>query len=195
MNYSKLRTLKERFFFTVGDIADLFGIKPPSARVLCSRYVRDGIFVRLKNNLYVLEQNWDRYSRQDFIRLANIIQVPSYVSFSTALSFYEVTTQVPGNFFESACLKRSVKFQVRGTEFAFYKLKKELYFDFVKQNDYFIATKEKAFLDAAYLYSFGKYKLDLSALDIKKLDKNRLTGLLKRYPAKTRDTVRRICRI
>jgi hypothetical protein len=113
----------------------------------------------------------------------------------TALSFYEITTQVPRDFFECASLKRSVKFDVRGVAFNFYKLKKEYYSDFVKKEQLFIATKEKAFIDSVYLYSFGKYKLDFNSLDLDKLDKEKIKKALKIYPEKTKAIAEKLCKI
>lgn len=195
MNYLKLQKLKSKLYFTIEDMADILNIKPESARVLASRYVKGGIFLRLKNNLYVLEQNWDASSRDYFLRISNFLQVPSYISFMSALSIYEVTTQVQRNFFESASLKRSRRFEVRGAVFNFYKLKKEYYFGFVKKEDIFIATKEKAFIDALYLYSFGKYRIDFDSLDLDKLDKAKVKNLLKAFPRKTSNIAKRLCKI
>jgi predicted transcriptional regulator of viral defense system len=123
-----------------------------------------------------------------------MLQVPSYVSFMTALWVYGITTQVPRSFFESASLKRSRKFDIKGVVFNYYKLKKELYFEFTRRDNIFIATKEKAFLDTIYLYSFGKYKADLSSLDAGKLDKNKLRLLLKAFPRKTRLIAEKLCK-
>lgn len=193
--YSKFKKLRERLIFTLEDLEDLVGIRHESARVLCTRYVRNGLFIRLKRNLYISDERWNNLSREDLLRISNLLQVPSYISFITALSIYEATTQVQRGFFESASLRRSVSFEKEGMVFNYYKLKRQYYFDFVKKDDIFIATKEKAFLDAVYLYSFGKYKIDFSSLDLDKLDKNRIKKLLKLYPEKTRGIVKKICRI
>lgn len=195
MEYAKLQKLSQSLYFTVENITALWGIKRASARVPCNRYVRRGTFLRIKNNFYVLAQNWPNLSTADFFKLANFLQVPSYISFMTALAFYEVTTQVPRNFFESVGLKRSVSFNRAGVNFTFYKLKQAYYFDFIKKDNMFIATPEKALLDSLYLYSFGKYKLDFSAIDFDKLNKSRLKRLLKGFPLKTRKTVKKLCRI
>ncbi len=195
MRYIELKKLKEKLYFTASDLAATLAIKPESAKVLCSRYVKNGLFIRLKNNFYVIEDNYSTASRDYSFRLANFLQVPSYISFMTALSLYEVTSQVQRNFFESASLKRSRQFKTEGRAFSFYKLKKPYYFGFIKKNDIFIATKEKAFLDALYLYSFGKYKIDFSSLDLEKLDKERLKMLLKTFPRKTKNIVKKLCRI
>lgn len=195
MRYIELKKLKERLYFTVEDVQDVLGTATGSARNLCSRYSQKGIFVRLKKNLYVLDEKWGNYTREDFYRISNVLQVPSYISFMSALSFYEVTTQVQRDFFENASLKRSARFDIKGTAFNFYKLQKKYYFDFIRDKDIFISTKEKAFIDSIYLFSFGKYKIDLSSLDLDKLDKQRVAKIMKLYPLKTKNIVSRLCRI
>jgi hypothetical protein len=84
---------------------------------------------------------------------------------------------------------------VREAVFNYVKVQNRYYGDFVKTDDIFIATKEKAFIDAAYLYSFGKYKFDIESLDMNKLDSRKLRSLLKIYPKKTKETVNRLCGI
>uniref|UniRef100_A0A7C6A7X5 AbiEi antitoxin C-terminal domain-containing protein n=1 Tax=candidate division WOR-3 bacterium TaxID=2052148 RepID=A0A7C6A7X5_UNCW3 len=189
-----LQQLNQKVYFTIEDLVNLFQIKPASAKVLAARYCKKGIFLRLKKGFYVLRQNWQNYTAEDFFKLANLIQVPSYVSFMTALDFYEITTQVQRNFIESAAQKRTVKFDINGTQFVYYKLKKSLYFDFIRQNDIFIATKEKAFLDAVYLNSFGKYKFDIASIDLTKLNQGKIQQLVKFYPTKTKNVIKRLYR-
>lgn len=195
MKYLQIKALENRLFFSYKDVAQILEIKDSSARVFCSRYTDKGILIRLKKDFYILKDRWQRLNTEDFYRLSNILQVPSYISLMTALSFYEVTTQVQRGFYESACTKRTEKFDIEGVRFNFYKIKRELYFDFIKNKDFFIATKEKAFLDAVYLYSFGKYELDLDSIDFRKLDMKRIRNLLKKFPEKTKKVVERICRI
>lgn len=195
MKYAEIREVLNGLYFTSQDVADILGIKPSSALVFCARYVEKGLFIRLKKDLYILKERWQKNSLKDFYRISNILQVPSYISLMTALSFYEITTQVQRDFFESACIKRTVRYEIEDITFNFYKLKKELYFDFIKQEEFFIATKEKAFMDAMYLYSFGKYPFDIDSINISKLDIQRIKKLLKDFPDKTKGLVKRICRI
>lgn len=194
MKYAKILRLKGKIFFTTIDVAEVFRIKPESAWVLCSRYVKEGVFVRLKKNTYTLEQNWKSWAKEDLLKISNFLQVPSYISFMTALSFYGVTTQVQRDFFESTSLKRSRKFEIEGVTFNFYKLKKEYYFDFNKLDGVFIASKEKAFVDSVYLYSFGKYKIDFSSIDFRKLDKVKIRKIMQIYPLKTKAIMEKLCR-
>lgn len=193
--YAKLKSLRGQLFIGVGDVAALLAIKRASARMVCFRAVQEGLFIRMKNDMYILEEKWRYLERQDLFALSNYLQVPSYVSFSTALSFYGVTTQVQQDFIECACLKRTRKFTPGNKIFNYYKLKQGLYGGFVRKDGYFIATAEKAFLDSLYLYSFGKYAIDFAAVDLKKLDMKAVKRQLKGYPAKTRKIVSKICKI
>ncbi len=194
-NILKLQTLNQRPYFTSEEVAVALGIQTASARVFCSRYARQGLLVKLKNGYYVTSQKWENISREDLYSIANILQVPSYISFMTALAYYEITSQVTRNYMESICLKRSRTYNIKETVFNYYKLKKQYYFDFIKKDGIFLATKEKAFLDAVYLYSFGKYNIDFSSLDMNKLDQSMIGKLVKTYPTKTRNIVRTLCKI
>ncbi len=190
-----LDKLENKLFFSVSELADILGIKEDSARVFASRYAKKGIFVRLKRDFYVLKQNLNMYNKEQLFKIANFLQVPSYISFMTALEYYGITTQVQRNFFESAALRRSISFESAGLSFNYYKIKRVLYFDFIRINDFFISTKEKAFADAVYLWSFGKYAIDFDSLDFDKLDKDRLKSVIQPYPEKTKRMVRKLCSI
>jgi predicted transcriptional regulator of viral defense system len=194
-NLTELQVLSRKTCFTIGEVAQSLGIQTASARVLCSRYVRQGVLVRLKNGFYTTAWKWENLSRNDFFKIANILQVPSYISLMSALAYYEVTTQAQNNYQESICLKRSIVYNVREAVFNYVKVQARYYGDFVKTDGIFIATKEKAFMDAAYLYSFGKYKFDVDSLDMKKLDIEKLRSIIKIYPQKTKETVKRLCGI
>ena len=190
-----LDKLENKLFFSVSELAEILGIKEDSARVFASRYAKKGIFVRLKRDFYVLKQNLNMYNKEQLFKIANFLQVPSYISFMTALEYYGITTQVQRNFFESAALRRSISFESAGLSFNYYKIKRVLYFDFIRINDFFISTKEKAFVDAVYLWSFGKYTIDFDSLDFDKLDKDRLKSVIQPYPEKTKRMVRKLCSI
>jgi predicted transcriptional regulator of viral defense system len=193
MNYITIRNgLREKPYFGVKEVSDIFGIKRNSARVLCSRLTGKGLMVRLKRDFYILREQWDNLQYEDFLKIANVLQVPSYISCMSALTFYDISTQVQRNFFESVSLKRTREFIPDGTVFNYYKIKKDLYFGFERKNGIFIAAKEKAFLDAVYLYSFGKYRFDISSISMGKLQKSKIAEILPKYPVKTRQTFKKI---
>lgn len=186
--------LSRQPFFTIEDLQQLAGVKPASARVLATRYCRQGIFLRLKRGIYALSQNWERLSTEERFRIANFLQVPSYISFQTALSFYQLTTQLQRDWFESAVRRRTARYEIRGVNFVYYRLAPGYFSGFVRQNGIFIATPEKALLDTLYLHSLGRYRLDLSALETGRINWQLLRRLSRSYPLKTRQLINRLCR-
>jgi predicted transcriptional regulator of viral defense system len=195
MNVEAIRALRARPFFSSRDVAEIFRLARPSARVLCTRYVRRGIFLRLKRDLYVLEEKWEDRSPEELFSLANLLQTPSYVSFLTALSFQGLSTQVPRGIVESASVVRSARYAAGGREFIFYRLQDPLYFGFERKDSAFMATPEKALLDSLYLQSFGKYALDTGSLDTDRFDRRRMRKLMRPYPERTRRLVQTLCGI
>jgi predicted transcriptional regulator of viral defense system len=184
---SKIRKL----YFGFEDIARVRNISPASAKVTASRYVRHGLLLRFKKNLYVLRQVWDNASQEDKFRLANLGQTPSYISLMTALEYYEITTQIQQDFIESIAVKRTKEIQVNGSAFRYSKIKDALYFGFRKKKGFFIATPEKALLDAFYLMSYGRYALDMSALNVDRLDRETIRNLSLKYPLKTQTLLKK----
>jgi predicted transcriptional regulator of viral defense system len=195
MKTAVLNYLSSKLFFSVDDVAEAAGIKNESAQVLCSRYVKNETFLRLKKNFYVLAQSWQRYKHEDYFKIANYLQVPSYVSCVTALSFYGITTQVQRGWYDNISVKRSIRFDVQSVAFHYYKFKRAYYFGFVRHGDLFIATKEKAFVDAAHLCAFGKYSMDWHACDPETLDKKLLADIMVIFPERTQKTIRGLCKI
>jgi len=190
MKFLELKKIK-KFWFGYEDIARALGISAASARVTASRYARQGILLRMKKNMYVLKEVWNAAGREDKFQLANMGQVPSYISLMTALDYYEITTQMQRDFFESVAVKRSKEIIMDGSVFRYVKLAANLYNEFKKEKNFFIATPEKALLDAFYLMSYGRYRLDLSSLDAAKLDRREIERLSRKFPLKTKHILKR----
>ena len=186
MKFAELKNIK-KFYFGYEDIARSLDISAASAKVAASRYVKQGILLRMKKNMYVLKEEGNGAGREDKFLLANMGQVPSYLSLMTALDYYEITTQVQREFFESVAVKRSKEIQLEGSAFRYVKVAPDLYHGFKKEKNLFIASPEKALLDALYLISYGRYSLDISALDIKKLDRKKIERLSRAFPLKTKN--------
>lgn len=118
--------------------------------------------------------------------LANLGQTPSYISLLTALDYHEVTTQMQRGMIESVAFKRTRELALNGTLFRYTKISRGLYSGYVRQQGFFIATPEKALIDAVYLMSFGRYALDLAAIDIGKLDLKKIRSMSRIFPLPTR---------
>lgn len=175
-----------QLYFGYEDIARALKISPASARVSASRYVRFGLLMRLKRNIYVPRERWQTTSREERFTLANLGQAPSYISLMTALDYHEITTQVQQGIVESVAVKRTKEISLNGSVFRYTKVNRALYFGFIRQQEFFIASPEKALLDAVYLMSFGRYALDLSAIDGDKLNRREIRRMSRNYPPKTR---------
>lgn len=188
MKLSELSKI-QKLYFGYEEIAKVFGISAGSAKVTASRYVRQGLLVRVKKNMYVLREVWNAADRETKFTLANLAQSPSYISLMTALDFYEITTQMQRDFFESVAVKRTKEIHVDASVFRYSKVTGSLYFGFHKEKQFFIATPEKALLDAFYLMSYGRYALDIPALDVEKFDPNEIKRLVIKFPLKTRNLV------
>ena len=190
MKIIELKKIK-KLYFGFEDIARALEISPASAKVTASRYTKQGILLRMKRNMYVFRDAWNIAGRGEKLLLANMGQVPSYISLMTALDYYEITTQVQRDFFESVALKRSKEIHMNGSVFRYVKIAGNLYNAFKKERDLFIATPEKALLDAFYLMSYGRYSLDLSSLDKTKLDRIEIERLSRQFPLKTKKRLKK----
>jgi len=183
MRYKLLRQIKPLYFSYV-QISDMFSISPESAKVFCSRYVKNGLLIRIKRDVYILTEKWENLNIQEQMRLTNIIQVPSYISLNSALTYYGYSTQIQQKYIESICLKRSYNKIIGNYEFSFIKIAEPLYHSFIKHDGFFIAKPEKAVADALYLKSLGRYEIDFSALDISKFNFEELKQIFCTFPKK-----------
>jgi len=181
----------DKLYFGYEEIARHFGIGDSSAKVTASRYVKKGLLLRLKRNIYVRREIWDRTGIEERYMLANLGQVPSYLSLMTALAHYEITTQVVRSFYESVAIRRTKELRLNGSVFRYTKIACSLYSGFVRTKGFFMATPEKALLDAFYLLSYGRYSLDIASLDVSKIDMGEIQRLSDGFPLRTRRLLRK----
>jgi predicted transcriptional regulator of viral defense system len=180
----------QKLYFGHEELATALEISPASARVAASRYAKRGLLVRLRRNLYMLREVWENAGIEKKFQIANLGQVPSYISLMTALDYHGVTTQIQRNFFESIAIMRTREIRVDKTIFKYTRISAGLYFGFKKEKEFFMALPEKAFLDAIYLMSYGRYSLDLSAIDADRLDRKKLAALSETFPMRTQNLLR-----
>ncbi len=187
--------LGARPWFATADIARALGIRRESARVAASRWSRRGLTYRLKNDFYVRAEGWESRAREEQFRIAAFLRVPSYLSLLTALSYHGVSTQVQRSIVESISLRRPSRHPAGGVEFRFYKTHPKLFGGFKREDGYFMASPEKALVDAVHLSLYGSYGLDRAALSSRRLDRRRLLAMLRPYPARTVAATRALCGI
>ncbi|MBM4176978.1 MAG: hypothetical protein FJ213_12535 [Ignavibacteria bacterium] len=193
MKYYKLAEA-EKTLLGIDDIANTLVISRESAKVTASRYAAAGFLVRLKRDLYIPAEKLMRLKEEELFHIANIVQVPSYISLTTALSYYNVSAQQQQNFIESIQLKRTKTVKAKNIEFAYTKIKKEMYTGFDLLNDFFIALPEKAIADAVYLTAIGKYNCDFDAVDFKKIKKSRVEQFINLTNRRTKTFWGQLCK-
>jgi predicted transcriptional regulator of viral defense system len=167
-----------KLFLTLNDIANELSINKESAKVTANRYTKSGSLIRIKRNFYITESRFKKLKESEIFQIANFIEVPSYISLTTALSYYGITTQQSQSVIESVSLKRTKTLTIKNIEFRFFKVKKSFYSGFDRTDNFFIAEPEKAFADALYLTAIGKYSFDLEAINFKKLNVNQINFYL-----------------
>jgi len=178
--------LFSKLTFTSDDAASAKGISKASARVWCSRKTKARQILRLRNNLYIHSLKWQYLTMRDRLLISNRIQVPSYISLSTALSYYELTDQIYRFTVENIALKRSILYRVNQWEFRYMTINPDCYRGFSRHGGLFIALPEKALADIVYLSSLGKYAFDFSALDWDRINQETFQDHLRIFPEKTR---------
>ncbi|EFD92375.1 MAG: hypothetical protein BJBARM5_0892 [Candidatus Parvarchaeum acidophilus ARMAN-5] len=112
----------------------------------------------------------------DAYEIAANIVYPSYISVMSAFRYYDITTQEPA-VIEVIALRSHKKVKIGAVSVSFTKFKKERFFGYKKYGNVFVATPEKAIVDALYLgnpeisavdeaisRSMEKKSLDIAAL-------------------------------
>jgi predicted transcriptional regulator of viral defense system len=166
-------TRKNISIFSVDDFTKLFKVTTPRASNFLARNSKpNSNFIKIKRGLYILTSN----SPIKF-EVANKSYQPSYISFATALSYYNIIPETVYTI-TSATTKGTKELAVQNTHYQYYKLKKELFFGYqpikIQQKIVLMADKEKALLDYIYLSSLKKQPIINERMNLTKIDKNKL---------------------
>ena len=121
----------EKPYFSTNDIAKALSITHESAKVTASRYAKANIIKKVKRDIYILTNKIPFLTEEKLFELANIIQTPSYVSLTTALSYYNISTQQQREFVESIALKKTKSVCINNINFQFVLIKPNLYGGFI----------------------------------------------------------------
>lgn len=149
--------------FTMDELAQLFPrISYESLRDRLYYFSKEGKLKRLRQGVY---------AKRDYnlFELANKIYKPSYISLETVLAKGGVIFQSYETIFLVSYLTRTIKFN--GGEITYRKMKDEVLINkagIEEKTGYFMATLERAFLDAVYVYK--NYHFDnLDPIDWEKI--------------------------
>ena len=157
--------------FTLEDVVLLWQEPGTQAvRVRLSYYVRHGKLYRIRKGLYAKDANYSK------LELATRIFTPSYVSFETILAREGLIFQYHTHISVASYLTRDI--EVDGQVYSFRKVKMSVLthpWGIENRDESSFASRERAFLDRAYLY--GGTQLDNPT----GLDWNRVFDLLPIY--------------
>ncbi len=190
MHFLKLAAALPKFFSTK-DVQDILEIQADSARVLCARYAKKKIFLRIKRDLYVFKEVFLHLERADLLHLSGLIQENTYLSFTTALAEARVLPGLP-YLIEAVSFTRSLEKQVGHLTWKYHHLPKKLFFSYHKEGDLTIATPEKALLDLLYLYSLGRYYVDLKKINLERIDFEKLVEHAEKFPERTKNLLKNL---
>jgi predicted transcriptional regulator of viral defense system len=167
-------------FYSIADIEKITGLSRESLYVTLKRLVERGILERMGSGVYRLFT-----SKVSIEKVASSLYLPNYLSFESALSRYGVLNLVPYTL-TFATTRKTRRFTVGGRDIEFRQMKRELFWGYDMQGGMYIAKTEKAFVDLVYFASRGLTSLDVDELDMKKLSKNEVKKLLKKFPEYTK---------
>ncbi len=168
----KEKALKSgRAVFSVQQLSNLIGKPKAIATVYLNRLVKAGLAKKvLQGKISFIE---------DDFAIASQLYEPCYVSFSSALYFHGLLSQVPAKV-ECAATKNSRSYP--GLGICYHRLPPALFFGFEnrKKGESYVmmADKEKAVLDMAYL---NLLPMPLYREIKEKLDVKKLAGYAKRF--------------
>jgi hypothetical protein len=110
------------------------------------RYTKMGKLYPIRKGIYAKDKNYDK------LELANKIFTPAYISLETVLSREGVVFQHYDPIFVISYLSREIS--CNGQAYVFRRMKSVILtntFSIEKKDNYYIASKERAFLDTIYL--------------------------------------------
>lgn len=176
----------EKPYLTVADLGKILGLKRASLYVTLHRLVRYGVLERLRRGVYHLALR-----PADVPRIANLLYMPSYLSFESALARYGILSQIPYAV-TFATTRRSKRMTLGGTAVEFHQLRRDLFFGYSLENGLYVAEPEKALLDELYLVRRGKASLELSELRLDDLSLEKALAYATRFPPSGQETARKL---
>lgn len=146
-NYLNILLRSNKTIFSTKEIALLWNEENSVAvRNRLNDYVKNGKLIRLRRGLYSKDKNYDKFE------LAVNIYTPSYISFETVLYKAGAIFQYYNSIFVASYLARDIN--VDNQKYSYRKIKDTILTNqsgIKRNNNYYIASPERAFLDVVYL--------------------------------------------
>lgn len=157
--------------FTPHDFCALFEVAAGAAHKFIHRYTQKGLFIKLRNGLYVLKGK-----QPSSYVISNKLYQPSYISLETALSFHQLIPEVVYSI-TSITTKATREFITLNQSFSYTRFRKSVFQGYrliVSGEDRFLmAEPEKAVADYLYLVALGHRTLN-DRLYVERFDKKKL---------------------
>ena len=109
-------------------------------------WVKKGYLKKLKGGLYMFSKA--KVSKEI---IANYLRQPSYISLEYALYWHNYTVDIPFQI-TSVTTKNTARIQVENNIFIYYHVKPSVFNGFINNDNFFVATAEKALVDLFYLH-------------------------------------------
>lgn len=166
----KLKFLKLSVF-TPQEFQDVFNIPRKTALMFIGRNVKSGLFFKLRNNFYQLQD-----SSPSFYLIANKLYQPSYISLATALAHYNI---IPETIYSvtSVTTKSTQEFKTPRVIFTYQKIKQAAFTGYkathLEGAVVLFAEPEKALADYLYFVDLKRASLN-DRLELRNINKAKL---------------------
>ncbi len=168
--------------FTPLEFSRIFQASPHTIKYFLETQVQDGLLTRLKQGLYTLKTD-----PLDEREVANRLYMPSYISFSYALSYYNILPEMTYTV-TSATTKPTRVFDSPTVAFSYYTIKKEAFTGYILKKEgervFLIAEPEKALVDYVYFATLGRGP-SIDRLNLSSLSRDKAIGYAKLYGRKS----------
>jgi len=147
-------------------LMEIFGINNRrSFFQILLRFQKNDLIRKIEKDKYQITHKYVSY-----FEMANFLYEPSYVSLESALNYWGVLSQFP---FEitSVTRKKSMTKEIDNKVFSYSQLSVNIFGMYRKEDNFLIATPEKALFDQLYLFSKGIRSADLDEYDLSRINK------------------------
>jgi len=152
----------------------------PHTAIFLSRALKDGLIHHINRGNYI---NSFLYGFPAVEDVACFLKPPAYITCEWALNIHGISLQAPVvctvvTLSTSVGKKRNIQYQ--GITIEFSKISDRLFFGFIKHDNYYLATPEKAILDTLY---YRRMIPAFDELDLDDVDYETLLKMAAKFPS------------
>ena len=146
---------------TPTSLSKIFGITNQNTIYkIIERMEKYKLLERLIKGKYILSD-----AKMSDFEKAGVVLSPSYISLESALSFYGILAQFSYSI-TSVTTQKSKKYIIDNKEYEYTKISQKFFSDYIKKDNFLIASPEKALVDLIYLASKKLRKIEIPDLDM-----------------------------